>query len=260
MRLEGKAAIITGAAQGIGRAIALEFAAQGADMLLADVREEKLARVAAEVGERGRKAIPMRVDVTSAAEVEAMVGRALEDLGRIDLLVNDAGGSGNVGIQHIEDVTEEMWDAVVDLNLKSAFLCCRAVAPHMRRQGYGRIVNISSSSAKGNFGTLGTSAIRLPYAAAKSGILGFTYQLAKDLAPDGIYVNAVMPGFILTEEGARVNDRYQALSDDARRSMVASVPLGRAGQPEESAAAVSFLASDEASFMTGAVMEVTGGR
>ena len=260
MRLEGNVAIITGAAQGIGRAIALEFASQGADMLLADMQPEKLARVAAEVGEMGRKAVPLTTDVTDASQVRDMVAKALQEFGRIDVLVNDAGGSGNIGIQHIEDVTDEMWDHIVDINLKSAFLCSREVVPHMRRQRSGRIVNISSSSARGHFGGLGTSAIRLPYAAAKSGIIGFTHQLAKDVAPDGIYVNAVMPGFVLTETGARVNDRFQELSEDAKDEMTANVPLGRAGDPQEVARAVSFLASDEASFTTGTVLEVTGGR
>ncbi len=260
MRLEGRIAIITGAAQGIGRAIALEFAAEGADMLLADVQEDKVTRVAAEVGECGRRAVAASVDVTQAGDVEAMTRRAMEAFGRVDILVNDAGGSGNVGIQHIEDVSEDAWDASVDLNLKAVYLCCRAIVPQMRAQGQGRIVNISSSSAKGAFGSLTTSAIRLPYAAAKSGVLGFTYQLAKDLAPDGIYVNAVMPGFILTEPGARVRGRYEVLSEEVQRSMSESVPLGRPGYPEEVAKAVSFLASDDASYITGAVLEVTGGR
>jgi len=260
MRLEGNAAIITGAAQGIGRAIALEFASQGANMLLADMQPEKLASVAAEVGEMGRKAITITVDVTDSAQVREMVERALQEFGKIDVLVNDAGGSGNIGIQHIEDVTDDMWDHIVDINLKSAFLCSREVVPHMRQQQSGRIVNISSSSAKGHFGGLGTSAIRLPYAAAKSGIIGFTTQLAKDVAPDGIYVNAVMPGFVLTESGARVNDRFIELSAQAREAMTGNVPLGRAGDPQEVARAVSFLASTEASFTTGTVLEVTGGR
>ena len=260
MRFEGKIAIITGAAQGIGRAIALELADEGADMLLADIQQDKVMGVAAEVGERGRKAIATSVDVTRSDQVEAMVQQAIETFGRVDILINDAGGSGNVGVQHIDDVSEDAWDASLDLNLKGVFLCCKAVVPHMRRQGYGRIVNLSSSSAKGAFGSLTTTAIRLPYAAAKSGVLGFTYQLAKDLAPDGIYVNAVMPGFILTEDGARVNDRYQQLSTDEQADMVRNVPLGRAGTPEEIARAVSFLASDEASFTTGTVLEVTGGR
>lgn len=260
MRLEGKAAIITGAAQGIGRAIALEFAAEGADMLLADIQGEKVARVAAEVGERGRTAVAIRVDVTKADQVEAMLSRALEAFGRVDILVNDAGGSGNTGILRIDDVSDEAWDATADLNLKGVFLCCRAVVPHMRQRGYGRIVNLSSSSAKGAFGDLTTTAVRLPYAAAKSGVLGFTYQLARDLAPDGIYVNAVMPGFILTEPGARVRGRYEALPSQAQRAMVQSVPLGRPGRAEEVAKAVAFLASDDASYTTGSVLEVTGGR
>ena len=260
MRFEGKAAIITGAAQGVGRAIALDFAAEGADMLLVDIQGDKVAQTAAIVGEHGGNALSMQVDVTQADQVEAMVQRDAEAFGKIDVLVNDAGGSGNVGILRIEDVTEESWDTSVDLNLKGVFLCCRAVIPHMRRQGYGRIVNISSASAKGGFGALGTSAIRLPYAAAKSGVLGFTYQLAKDVAGDGIYVNAVMPGFILTEPGARVRSRYEALSEEEQREMVSSVPLGRPVRPDEVARAVSFLASDDASYTTGTVLEVTGGR
>ena len=260
MRFEGKIAIITGAAQGIGRAIALELADEGADMLLADIQQDKVMRVAAEVGERGRKAIATSVDVTRSDQLEAMVEQAIETFGRVDILINDAGGSGNVGVQHIDDVSEDAWDASVDLNLKGVFLCCKAVVPHMRRQGYGRIVNLSSSSAKGAFGSLTTTAIRLPYAAAKSGVLGFTYQLAKDLAPDGIYVNAVMPGFILTEPGARVQGRYEALSKEEQQSMTDGIPLGRPGRPEEIAKTVSFLASDDASYTTGAILEVTGGR
>lgn len=260
MRLEGKTAIITGAAQGLGRAIALDFAAEGAQMLLADIQAEKAAGVAALIGENGGRAEAVEVDVTDPSQVEGMVQRAIGLFSGVQILVNDAGGSGTVGVQHIEDVTEEQWDASVDLNLKGTFLACRAMVPRMREQGYGRIVNISSSSARGHFGPLGTSAVRLPYAAAKSGIIGFTRQLARDVAPDGIYVNAVMPGFILTEEGARVRGRYEILNDEERANMTASVPLGRPGRPEEVAKAVTFLASDDASFTTGTLLEVTGGR
>ncbi len=260
MRLQDKRAIITGAAQGIGRAIALDFVAEGADVLLADIQGEKVAVVAAEARESGRNALSMQVDVTQSAEVAAMVQRALDELGGVDILVNDAGGSGHEGILDIEDVTDDRWDASVDLNLKGAFLCSRAVVPHMRASGAGRIVNISSSSAKGHFGPLGTSGIRLPYATAKSGIIGFTYQLAKDLAPAGIYVNAVLPGFVLTEDGARVRGRYDALTAEQQRIMTATVPLGRPGRPGEIAKAVTFLASDDASFITGTVLEATGGR
>ncbi|HAL46761.1 MAG: SDR family oxidoreductase [SAR202 cluster bacterium] len=260
MRLEGKTAIITGAAQGLGRAIALDFASEGAAMLLADIQGEKVAQVAALIGENGGQAEAIEVDVTNASAVDRMVARALELYGSVDILVNDAGGSGNQGIQDITDVTEEQWDATVDVNLKSAFLCAKAIVPHMRERGYGRIVNLSSFSAKGNFGELGTTAVRLPYAAAKSGILGFTFQLARDLGPDGIYVNVVQPGFILTEPGARVHDRFEELPDDVRDRMTRATPLGRPGRPDDVAKAVTFLASDDASYTTGSVLEVTGGR
>jgi NAD(P)-dependent dehydrogenase (short-subunit alcohol dehydrogenase family) len=154
MRLDGKTAIITGAAQGIGRAVALEFAAEGADMLLADIQGAKVAQTAADVQRRGRRAVVLSTDVTAADQVEAMVQRAQETFGRVDILVNDAGGSGDVGIRRIDDVSEDRWGDIVDLNLKSAFLCCRAVVGQMREQGYGRIVNISSSTARGTFGDL----------------------------------------------------------------------------------------------------------
>lgn len=260
MKFEGKVAIITGAAQGIGKAIALELASEGASLLLADIQGEKVAQVAAQIGENGGNAESMSVDVTSASQVADMIKRAIDSYGKIDVLVNDAGGSGTEGVLRIDDVTEEAWDTSVDVNLKGTFLCCKEAVPHMREKGYGRIVNISSATAKGSFGDLGTSAIRLPYAAAKSGVLGFTYQLAKDVGPDGIYVNAVIPGFILTESGARVNDRYEALPDDAQEAMTRSVPLGRAGVPSEVAKAVAFLASDDASYITGTTIEVMGGR
>ena len=260
MRLDGKIAIVTGAAQGLDRAIALQFAAEGADMLLADIQEQKVAQVAGEVGELGRKAIAISVDVTRPADVEFMVNRATEAFGHVDILVNDAGGSGNVGVQHIENVSADAWDATVDLNLKGVFLCCRAVVPEMRRQGHGRIVNISSSSAKGAFGPLTTSAVRLPYAAAKSGVIGFTTSSPRTSPEMASTSTPVLPGFILTESGARVRGRYEHLSREEQEGMAQAVPLGRPGRPDEVAKAVLFLASDEASYTTGAILEVTGGR
>ena len=189
MSFEGKTAIITGAAQGIGRAVALEFAERGANMLLADIQSAKVESVAAEIRASGSKATATAVDVTDSDSVASMVELAISEFEQVDILVNDAGGSGTEGVLRIEEVSEDRWDAQVDLNLKGAFLCCKAIVPHMRRRGSGRIVNLSSSNAKGHFGPLNTSGIRLPYAAAKAGIIGLTAQLARDLGRSGIYVN-----------------------------------------------------------------------
>ncbi|MFP6678533.1 MAG: SDR family NAD(P)-dependent oxidoreductase [Dehalococcoidia bacterium] len=260
MTLEGKTAIVTGAAQGIGRAVAGDLADKGVSLLLADIQAAKVESVAAEIRAAGGKALATPVDVTDSSSVANMVELALSELGVIDILVNDAGGSGTEGVLHIEEVSEDRWDAQVDLNLKGAFLCCKAVVPHMRKRRYGRIVNLSSSNAKGHFGPLNTSGIRLPYAAAKAGIIGLTAQLARDLGRSGVYVNAVLPGLILTEEGARVRGRYEELKQTSQEAMAEAIPLGRPGTAGEVAKAVSFLASDDASYITGTVVEVTGGR
>jgi NAD(P)-dependent dehydrogenase (short-subunit alcohol dehydrogenase family) len=260
MSFEGKVAIITGAAQGIGRAVALEFAERGADLLLADIQSAKVESVAAEIRAAGGKAVATAVDVTDSKSVASMVDLALSEFEQVDILINDAGGSGTEGVLRIEEVSEDRWDAQVDLNLKGAFLCCKAIVPHMRRRGSGRIVNLSSSNAKGHFGPLNTSGIRLPYAAAKAGIIGLTAQLARDLGRSGIYVNCVLPGFILTEEGARVRGRYEELQRTSQEAMAEAVPLGRPGRAEEVAKAVAFMASDDASYITGTVLDVTGGR
>ncbi len=259
LRLKDKVAIITGAAQGIGRAIALDFSTEGADMLLIDINESKLSQVTDMTNNGTNTVISMALDITHRTSVNSMANYAISKFGRIDILVNNAGGSGYTGVRTIEDVTPESWGDSIELNLTATFIACQEVIPHMREQGYGRIVNVSSLTAKGTFGALGTSAIRLPYAAAKSGILGLTYQLAKDLGPDGISVNAIMPGAILTEPGARVHSRFQELTEESRDMMVQSIPLGRLGRPEEVAKSVSFLSSDDASYITGAVLEVTGG-
>ena len=260
MTFEGKTAIITGAAQGIGRAVAADLAGKGVTLLLADIQGAKVESVAAEIRGAGGKTTATTVDVTDSGSVAAMVELAVGELGDIDILVNDAGGSGNEGVLRIEDVTEDRWDAQVDLNLKGAFLCCKAVVPHMRKRRYGRIVNLSSSNAKGHFGPLNTSGIRLPYAAAKAGIIGLTAQLARALGRSGVYVNAVLPGFILTEEGARVRGRYEEMQRASQEAMAEAIPLGRPGTADEVAKAVTFLASDDASYITGTVIEVTGGR
>jgi NAD(P)-dependent dehydrogenase (short-subunit alcohol dehydrogenase family) len=259
-RVDGKVALVTGAAQGIGRAVAEMLATAGARLVISDLQAEKVAGVARELSQRGHQVVSAAADASNAAQVEAMVLQGLQAYERIDILVNNAGGSGNVGIDHIEDVSEALWDTIVDANLKSAYLCSRAVVPHMKARRQGSIVNFSSMSAKGAFGGRGTSAVRLPYAGAKAGILGFTSQLAKDLGPFGIRVNAVMPGFVLTPPDARVAQRYQALSAAEQAAMVQPIPLGRPGRPEEIAAVVLFLASEAASYVSGTTIEINGGR
>ena len=259
MQSQDIVAIVTGAAQGIGRAVAMRLAADGIKILAVDAQAGKAASVAAEISEKGGVALSMGADVTDSGDVGRMVALALETYGRIDILVNNAGGSGNIGLDHIEDISEELWDQIVDGNLKTTFLCCKAVVPHMKARGSGKIVNFSSMTARGSFGARGTSAIRLPYAGAKSGIIGFTSQLAKDLGPFGINVNAVMPGFVLTEPGARVADRFAAMTEAQQDLQVAAIPMGRPGRPQEIAAAVAFLASDEASYISGATIPVSGG-
>ena len=259
MSLDGKVAIVTGAAQGIGKAIARLLAERGAMVVASDLQGEKVAKAVLEFDAPAENLLSVETDVTDSAQVSKMVDLALERFGCVDILVNNAGGSGTVGVDHIEDVTDELLDQITNRNFRSAFLCCREVAPHMKATGSGRIVNFSSVSAKGSFGPRGPSAARLPYAGAKAGIVGFTNQLAKDLGPFGITVNAIMPGFILTESDARVAQRYNVLSKEEQEQQVAGIPLGRPGTAEEVAAVAAFLCSDDASYVSGATIEVSGG-
>ena len=256
--LTDRHAIVTGAAQGLGLAIAGILAEGGARVVLADLQAEKV-RVAARgmPGPPGRHlAVP--VDVTSAGQVASLVETAKRTLGRVDILVNNAGGSGTVGVADIEDTTEALWDRIVDTNLKGTFLCCQAVVPHMKSQRYGRIINFSSVAARGSFGPLLTVGARLPYCAAKAGVEGLTYQLARDLGPWNITVNVVVPGFTLTEPGARVNRQFAELSEAEQQALIGPIPLGRPGQPGDVAWAVRFLASDESGYISGTTLEVSG--
>ena len=258
MRFSGRTAIVTGAAQGIGYATAERLAGEGANVVVVDLNAEKTRIAGDRLRACGGEVLEAAADVTSAEQVGGMLDAALKKFGAVDILVNNAGGSGAASATAIESVSDEIWDRVVSLNLKSTFLCCRAVAPHMKARRYGRIVNLSSGIAKGSGRATGTAGAVLPYASAKAGVLGLTFTLAKLLAPEGITVNAVVPGFVLTEPGARVRDWFERLPAEAKSALVSRTSMGRAGAPHEIAAAILFLASEEASFVSGAAIDVTG--
>ncbi len=257
MMLEGKTAIVTGAAQGLGLAIAKHFCGEGANVAMVDRNAEKLQTEAAAISGIG-KILAITANLSEAAEVSAMTDQVIDGFGAIDALINNAGGSGSEQATDIEDVTEEIWDHVVGINLKSAFLCCQAAAPHMKARRYGRIVNFSSGIAKGIGQPQATGGAVLPYASSKAGILGLTYTLAKMLAPHNILVNAIVPGFMLTEEGTRVRAWYDGLDDQARRALNARNSMGRPGSPEEVASLAAFLASDSCGYISGAAIDING--
>ena len=226
---------------------------------MSDYDGDKVAEAAKRLAGEGLRVVALRADVTREADASAMAKATLDTFGRIDVLVNNAGGSGSVTANDIEDVTEAVWDDVVDRNLKGPYLCCRAVVPHMKTAKYGRIVNFSSGLAKGVGRPTGTAGAVLPYASAKAGVLGLTYMLAKALAPWNITVNAVLPGFVLTEPGARVRDWFDSLPPAAREALISRNPTGRAGRAEDIAEAVRYLASEAAGFVNGVALDVSGG-
>jgi 3-oxoacyl-[acyl-carrier protein] reductase len=243
--LTGRVAFVTGAGSGIGRAIARRFAEEGADIAVVDLNEAAAAETADGVRALGRRAEAVRADVAVPSEVEAAAERTQAALGRIDILVNNAGLTRDVTIRKM---TDDDWDRVIDVHLKGTFLCTRAVAARIRDGGRGgAIVNMSSISGKiGNFG-------QANYAAAKAGIVALTKVTAREYARYGIRANAIQPGLIDTP-------MTRAMGDELLKARIGDTPLGRIGRPEEIANVALFLASDLASFVTGAVIEVTGGR
>ena len=244
MKLKDRVAIVTGGARGIGKAIAFTFVREGARVVIVDVDQKSLEASKEEIEKMGGEALAISCDITKSSEVNEMVNQVQKTFGRIDILVNNA---GIIRRGTIDTVTEEEWDRVIEVNLKGTFNCCKAVSEIMKYQGHGKIVNISSIAGK-----MGDITSAPGYGPSKAGIDALTKTLARQLASYGINVNAVSPHAIETEMSAQ-------WSDERRKEIIASIPLGRLGKPEDVAEAVLFLVSEEASFITGEILDVNGG-
>jgi 3-oxoacyl-[acyl-carrier protein] reductase len=242
--LEGKVALVTGGSRGIGRAIAISLAEAGANVVVNYAgNEAAAAEVAAHIESLGRKALIIKANVGNSAEVDAMVKKTLEAFGQLDILVNNAGITRDNLIMRMKD---EEFDEVINTNLKGVFNCVRSVTRTMMKQRSGRIINISS--VVGSMGNPGQA----NYVAAKAGVIGLTKSAARELASRGITVNAIAPGFITT-------DMTDKLSDEMKAQLLLQIPLARFGQPDDIAKTVLFLASNEASYMTGQTLHIDGG-
>lgn len=251
MKLENKIAIITGSAEGIGKAIAVEFVEEGAKVVIADINFEKAKATAEELGE---KAIAIKVDVTDSSQVEAMVNKSIDHFGKIDILVNNA---GVVRKGWVKDLPEKTWDEVLTINLKGTFLCSKAVLPEMIKNNYGRVITISSIAGKQG------EAAGSAYCSSKFGQLGFTQALALEVACNNITVNAICPGPIPTalgEYGIREDAKLREQDPDEFRDwFISRTPFGVQGTPEQVAKMAVFVASDDCDFCTGSAFNCNGG-
>ena len=244
MRLQDRVAIVTGAAQGIGLGVARALAREGARVAACDLNSSALESLMSQVRSSGGQALALAMDVRRKDQIQRAVDQVLDTWGKIDLLVNNA---GIYEVLPVEEISEEQWDRMLAINLKGTFLCCQAVIPAMKRQGSGCIVSMASSAGKTG-GTLAGA----HYSVSKAGIICLTKQLARELGPHGITVNAVAPGRIDTP-------MIHQASDEENEVFRLRTPLGRLGTPEDVAGAVVFLASTEASFITGEILDVNGG-
>lgn len=243
MELKGKVALVTGSAQGIGKAIAISLAREGADVIISDVNLEKAEETAREIGAMGVRSLAIKANVADFAEVEGMIDKVIAEFKKIDILVNNAGITRDNLIVRMK---EEDWDLVLDINLKGTFNCIKAAIRPMSKQRSGKIISIASI-----VGVMGNAG-QANYVASKAGVIGLTKTVAREYANRGINVNAVAPGFIDTA-------MTQALSQDVRDNLAKQIPMGRLGTSEDVADAVKFLASDKANYITGQVIHVNGG-
>lgn len=247
MRLEGKVAIITGAAGGIGKACALRFAEEGARIVIADVKDA--AGAVAEIAKKGGEAIGIKTDVSSEAATKEMARIALEKFGRIDILVNDAGVFATLDKKSFLDITTEEWDFVLGVNLRGMFNCCKAVFPQMKKQGKGKIINISSSTVFQGVPFF------LHYVSSKGGVIAMTRALAREVGDSGVAVNAITPG-LTASEAVRGNPKYP---EEYLKTASGTRCFKRPEEPEDLAGAALFLASDDSDFVTGQTLNVDGG-
>lgn len=243
--LKGKVALVTGSAQGMGRGIALTLARKGADLITSDLQSNSnnMEETIELIKKYGRQCTAVYANVANQAEVEQMVSKALKKYGKIDILVNNAGiDRGHV----LQNITEKDWDDLLQVNIKGVFFCTQSVAKHMIERKYGKIINISS--LYGKIGAIG----EITYSTTKAGIMGFTKSVAKELAKYNINVNAVLPGIVNTPLLKGIPEKFL-------KQKISEVPLGRVAEPEDIGNVISFLASDDASYLTGSLVEVTGG-
>lgn len=253
MRFAGKRAIVTGGNRGLGRSFAQRLAAEGCRVMIAGRTTSDLEEAAAGIRKAGGECIYQKTDVTLQEEVTAVVARTVAEFGGVDILINNAGGSMGVPMATIDEIAEDDWDKVVALNLRAVFLCCKAVAPIMKTQGKGKIVNLSSLAARS-----GGILTPLQYTSSKGAILTFTRHLAQELGPYGINVNAVAPGVVLS--GPRLQKMWdERMSQEQKQQYQDRVPLRRLATVEEITGPVLFLCSGEASYVTGVTLDINGG-
>jgi NAD(P)-dependent dehydrogenase (short-subunit alcohol dehydrogenase family) len=252
--LENRVAIVTGGAKGIGKAISLKFAEEGCDIVVNAMHIEGAEKVAEEVKKMGRRSLAIAADVADTAQVNNMVDRTIKEFGKIDILVNNAGGISEATGGAIESTTDEDWNRIIGINLTGQFLCCRAVVPYMKKNRYGKIVNVSS------MGAIHPPAPIVHYHSAKGGVLGLTTNLAYELRQENITVNAILPGPVLSEFFNKMLDSISEEEGKAFFNMLDNkVPMHRMGKPEEIAGVALFLASDMSSYVTGEAINVGGG-